>query len=92
LVPHQENLRLDFEEGLIYIEGPPEEVLQAKQKLSKEITRLGNEFCSEVMHVAPSLHRHIIGKSGSVGLFFILGDCFVVFLVFIIKGTMKYTP
>nr|CAD2180551.1 unnamed protein product [Meloidogyne enterolobii] len=66
LVPHQENLRLDFEEGLIYIEGPPEEVLQAKQKLSKEITRLGNEFCSEVMHVAPSLHRHIIGKSGSV--------------------------
>ncbi|KAF7634001.1 hypothetical protein Mgra_00006630 [Meloidogyne graminicola] len=61
-----ENLRIDFEEGLIYIEGPTEEVLQAKQKLSAEIARLGDEFCSEVMHVDPSLHRHIIGKSGSV--------------------------
>ena len=70
MVPHQENLRIDFEDGLIYIEGPPEDVLKAQQQLSEEITRLDNEFCSEVMHVAPNLHRHIIGKSGSVGQFF----------------------
>lgn len=67
-MPNQEKLKIDFEEGYIYIEGPPEQVKQAQQKLSTEIRRLGNEYCSDVMHVATNLHRHIIGRRGELGL------------------------
>ena len=67
MVPHQEKLRIDFEDGLICIEGLSQDVLKAQQQLSVEITRLDNEFCSEVMHVASNLHKFIIGRNGSVG-------------------------
>jgi ribosomal protein S3/ribosomal protein L21E len=66
LVPNQEKLRIDFEDCLIYIEGPPEDVIKAQQQLTAEITRLENELCCEMMQVATTLHRFIIGKSGSV--------------------------
>lgn len=70
-MPNQDKLKIDFDEGIIYIEGPPEMVKQAQAKLSSEIARLGSEYCSEVMHVAPQLHRHIIGRSGTLGKFWI---------------------
>jgi hypothetical protein len=70
LVPHQEKLRIDFEDNYLLIEGLSEDVNKAEQQLSAEITRLDNEYCSEVMHVDPNLHKFIIGRSGSVGLSF----------------------
>lgn len=66
LVPNQDKLKIDFDDGIIYIEGPPEQVKQAQSKLSAEISRLGDEYCSDVMHVAPNLHRHVIGRSGAL--------------------------
>jgi hypothetical protein len=67
LIPNQEKLKIDFDDGIIYIEGPPEQVRNAQSKLSAEISRLGNEYCSDVIHVAPALHRHVIGRSGTLG-------------------------
>jgi hypothetical protein len=66
---------MDFDDGIIYIEGPPDQVKMAQQKLSAEIGRLGNEYCSDVMHVAPHLHRHVIGRSGA------LGECLHIFKI-----------
>ncbi|KAI1727538.1 KH domain-containing protein [Ditylenchus destructor] len=67
LVPKQEKLKLEFEDGgLIYLEGPPEVVKAANAALSTEIARLTKELSSEVVKVAPNLHRHIIGRNGTL--------------------------
>jgi exosome complex RNA-binding protein Rrp4 len=67
LVPNQDKLKIDFEDGgVIYLEGPPEQVNTASQALEKEIERLSKDLCSEVVTVDPKLHRHVIGKHGSL--------------------------
>jgi hypothetical protein len=67
LVPKQDRLKIDFEDGgLIYLEGPPEAVKSAAAALSGEIGRLTKEMSSESIHVPPALHRHIIGRSGAL--------------------------
>uniref|UniRef100_A0A915EMX8 K Homology domain-containing protein n=1 Tax=Ditylenchus dipsaci TaxID=166011 RepID=A0A915EMX8_9BILA len=67
LVPKQDKLKLEFEDGgLIYLEGPPEAVKAAKTALNAEISRLTKELSSEVVKVAPGLHGHIIGRNGSL--------------------------
>jgi hypothetical protein len=65
LVPNQERLQIDFEEGKIYLEGPPEAVKNAHVALSTEIERLTKEMASETLKVPIHLHRHLIGKQGS---------------------------
>uniref|UniRef100_A0A183C4E2 Vigilin n=1 Tax=Globodera pallida TaxID=36090 RepID=A0A183C4E2_GLOPA len=57
LVPNQDRLKIDFEENVIYIEGPTEQVKQAQQQLGAEITRLENEPRYEAMRTAPSDSR-----------------------------------
>uniref|UniRef100_A0A914I3N9 K Homology domain-containing protein n=1 Tax=Globodera rostochiensis TaxID=31243 RepID=A0A914I3N9_GLORO len=57
LVPNQERLKIDFEDNVIYIEGPTEQVKQAQQQLGAEITRLENEPRYEAMRAAPSDSR-----------------------------------
>uniref|UniRef100_A0A915E443 K Homology domain-containing protein n=1 Tax=Ditylenchus dipsaci TaxID=166011 RepID=A0A915E443_9BILA len=67
LVPKQDKLKLEFEDGgLIYLEGPPEAVKAAQTALNAEISRLTKELSSEVVKVAPGLHRHIIGRNGAL--------------------------
>lgn len=67
LVPKQDKLKLEFEDGgLIYLEGSPEAVKMANNALSAEIARLTKELASEVVHVAPNLHRHVIGRNGAL--------------------------
>lgn len=65
LVPNQERLQIDFEDGKIYLEGPPEAVQTAHAALSTEIERLNKEMASETIKVPVHLHRHLIGKQGS---------------------------
>uniref|UniRef100_A0A914Y922 K Homology domain-containing protein n=1 Tax=Panagrolaimus superbus TaxID=310955 RepID=A0A914Y922_9BILA len=67
LVPNQDKLKIDFEDGgVIYLEGSPEQVNTASQALEKEIERLSKDLTSEIVTVPVNLHRHIIGKSGSL--------------------------
>lgn len=67
LVPNRERMQISFEQdGAIYLEGPPDDVKQAQSSLSKEIERLTEEMSSEIVKVHPSLHRHVIGRGGSL--------------------------
>jgi hypothetical protein len=67
LVPNQDKLKIDFEDGgVIYLEGPPEQVNNASQSLEKEIERLSKDLSSELVNVPAALHKHIVGRSGSL--------------------------
>ena len=67
LVPKQDKLKIDFEDGgVIYLEGPPEQVNAAADSLQKEITRLTKEVSSETIKVPANLHRHIVGRNGAL--------------------------
>lgn len=66
LVPKQDRLQVDFEDGgKIFIEGPPKAVESAYNALSTEIDRLTREMDSQTIKVSAHLHRHLIGKQGS---------------------------
>jgi transcription antitermination factor NusA-like protein len=66
LVPRQEKLKIDFEDGgVIYLEGPLEAVNNAFDALTAEINRLSKDMASEAIRVPSNLHRHIIGKNGA---------------------------
>lgn len=68
-MPRQEKLKIDFEDGgLIYLEGPPDAVKAGADALSAEIARLNKEMSSEAIRVPQNLHRHIIGRSGALGM------------------------
>ncbi|CAG9535090.1 unnamed protein product [Cercopithifilaria johnstoni] len=65
LVPNKDKVQIGFEQdGLIYLEGAPEEVKKAQLSLLCEIKRLTGEMSSETIKVSPSLHRHVIGRGG----------------------------
>uniref|UniRef100_A0A0N5A8M1 Vigilin n=1 Tax=Syphacia muris TaxID=451379 RepID=A0A0N5A8M1_9BILA len=67
LVPNKDKVQIDFEDGgVIIIEGAPEYVKAAETALKKEVARLEEEMSSETMKVRPSLHRHVIGRGGSL--------------------------
>lgn len=66
-MPNKQKIQIDFEQGgLIYLEGPPDEVRLAQEALNSEIKRLKKEMASEMMKVHPSLHRHVIGRGGAL--------------------------
>ncbi|VDN04210.1 unnamed protein product [Thelazia callipaeda] len=67
LVPNKDKVQIGFEQdGLIYLEGAPEEVKKAQVSLLNEINRLSEEMSSEIIKVHPSLHRHVIGRGGAL--------------------------
>jgi hypothetical protein len=67
LVPNQDKLKIDFEDGgVIYLEGSPDAVNAASQSLESEIERLSKDLSSEVINVPATLHRHIVGRNGSL--------------------------
>ena len=67
LVPKQDRLNVEFEDGgMIFIEGPPEAVKNANAALRAEIERLTTEMAIEIVKVKPYLHRHIIGRQGAL--------------------------
>ncbi|EJD75804.1 KH domain-containing protein [Loa loa] len=67
LVPNKDKVQIAFEQdGLIYLEGAPEEVKKAHTSLLCEIKRLTEEMTSETIKVSPSLHRHVIGRGGAL--------------------------
>ncbi|EJW75496.1 hypothetical protein WUBG_13596, partial [Wuchereria bancrofti] len=67
LVPNKDKVQIGFEQdGLIYLEGAPEEVKKAHMSLLCEIKRLTEEMSSETIKVSPPLHRHVIGRGGAL--------------------------
>ncbi|VDK79439.1 unnamed protein product [Litomosoides sigmodontis] len=67
LVPNKDKVQIGFEQdGLIYLEGAPEEVKKAQMSLLCQIKRLTDEMSSETIKVIPSLHRHVIGRGGAL--------------------------
>ncbi|VDM53739.1 unnamed protein product [Angiostrongylus costaricensis] len=67
LVPNRNKVQIDFEDtGRIFLEGAPEEVKTALSVLSSEVSRLLKEMAIEKVKVHPSLHRHVIGRGGSL--------------------------
>ncbi|VDK29175.1 unnamed protein product [Gongylonema pulchrum] len=67
LVPNRDRVQIGFEnDGLIYLEGSPEDVKKAQASLLNEIDRLTEEMSSETIKVHPSLHRHVIGRGGAL--------------------------
>lgn len=67
LVPNRAGVQIDFDEnGTIFFEGAPEEVKAAQATLAKEVARLQSEMAVENIKVHPSLHRHVIGRGGSL--------------------------
>jgi len=51
--------------GGIKLEGPPEEVEEAKEKLSAMIAEMQSKLTFDQLTVDPKFYKHIIGKSGS---------------------------
>lgn len=67
LVPNRTKVQIDFDDGgHIFLEGSPEEVKTAFAALDTESTRLKNEMAIEKIKVKPELHRHVIGRGGSL--------------------------
>uniref|UniRef100_A0A7E4VJH2 Vigilin 1 n=1 Tax=Panagrellus redivivus TaxID=6233 RepID=A0A7E4VJH2_PANRE len=67
LVPNQDKLKIDFEDGgIVFIEGPPEQVNAAAEALEQEVARLTKELASDVVKVPANLHRHIVGRNGAL--------------------------
>ncbi|XP_077866398.1 vigilin-like, partial [Saccoglossus kowalevskii] len=60
-------VHVEFEEGkdTISVEGPPEEVEQARKALDDITQDLQSRFVFAEIEVDPKYHRHIIGKSGA---------------------------
>ncbi|XP_037797231.1 vigilin-like [Penaeus monodon] len=52
-------------QGGIKLEGPPEEVDEAREKLEAMIADLKSKLCYDQLVVDPKFYKHIIGKSGS---------------------------
>lgn len=52
-------------QGGIRLEGPPEEVEQAREKLETMIAEMKNKLTYDQITVDPKFYKHIIGKSGS---------------------------
>uniref|UniRef100_A0A1I7U4S3 Vigilin n=1 Tax=Caenorhabditis tropicalis TaxID=1561998 RepID=A0A1I7U4S3_9PELO len=67
LVPNRNNVQIEFDDNdKIFLEGSPEEVKAAFEPLKKEVARLQMELAIEKVKVHPSLHRHVIGRGGSL--------------------------
>ncbi|ETN70747.1 hypothetical protein NECAME_14565 [Necator americanus] len=67
LIPNRGKVQIDFEDaGTIFLEGAPEEVKAALSVLSAEVARLQTEMSIEKVKVHPSLHRHVIGRGGTL--------------------------
>uniref|UniRef100_A0A8R1DZS3 K Homology domain-containing protein n=1 Tax=Caenorhabditis japonica TaxID=281687 RepID=A0A8R1DZS3_CAEJA len=67
LVPNREKVQIEFDDSNhIFIEGAPVEVKAAHEILAKEVARLQIELAIEKVKVHPSLHRHVIGRGGSL--------------------------
>jgi len=58
-------VQIDFKEDKIVVEGPPEEVEQAANRLETLHRETTNNLSSVEVDCDPKFHRHIIGKSGS---------------------------
>ncbi|ROT68907.1 Vigilin [Penaeus vannamei] len=52
-------------QGGIKLEGPPEEVEEAREKLEAMIADLKSKLCYDQLVVDPKFYKHIIGKNGS---------------------------
>lgn len=67
LVPNRSKVDIDFDDsGDIFYEGAPEEVNLAKAAIEAEVARLTKECAMEKVKVHPTLHRHVIGRGGSL--------------------------
>lgn len=49
----------------IFVQGSPEEVKRVKEALTIIVQQKQAEMASEILHVNPLYHRHIIGKNGA---------------------------
>ena len=50
LVPNHDKLKIDFDEtGVIYLEGPPDQIDCARKAVDNEIARLSKDLSSEVV-------------------------------------------
>ncbi|KAF1764887.1 hypothetical protein GCK72_004838 [Caenorhabditis remanei] len=67
LVPNRNSVKIEFDDSnQIFLEGSPEEVKAAFEPLNKEVARLQMELSIEKVKVHPTLHRHVIGRGGSL--------------------------
>jgi polyribonucleotide nucleotidyltransferase len=67
IVTSKERVQVDFEEaGVIYLEGPPEDVRQTHDALTAAIQKLQAEMATEIVKVHPTYHRHVIGRGGAL--------------------------
>lgn len=60
-----QKVHVEFVDDKIVIEGPPEQVEEARKNLEKHIAELKSRISFEDLTVDQKFHRHIIGKSGS---------------------------
>jgi len=58
-------VQIDFRENKIVVEGPPEEVGRAAERLETLHRDTANNLASVEVECDPKFHRHIIGKSGA---------------------------
>lgn len=54
-------------ENKIKIEGPPEEVEKAQEKIEERTKEILSTYTFAEIHVDPKYYKHIIGKSGANG-------------------------
>ena len=66
-------VHVEFTDNKIKIEGPREEVEKAQAELDKVVQELQSTHTFEELNVDPKYYKHIIGKGGTNGKFFIPG-------------------
>lgn len=59
------HVELSDKQGGIKLEGPPEEVEIAAEKLETMIAEMKSKLCFDEIAVNPKFYKHIIGKNGS---------------------------
>jgi len=66
LIPEPQKVQITFEQDdSIFVQGAPEEVKRVKEALTAIVQQKQAEMASEILHVNPTFHRHIIGKNGA---------------------------
>ena len=62
------NVHIDFDGNLIKFEGAPEQVMEARDELVRQLKVLKETHAFEEVDIDRKIHPHIVGKAGSNGV------------------------
>lgn len=84
ITQHLPKVHIEFtdKEDKIKIEGPPDEVIKAKEQIEAKANQLRATLVPIEIRVDPKYYKHIIGKNGSNGRYLLFNNCVIIYLIF----------